>query len=80
MPQKCAFGSMVPLLSDHSVIALVSCFYMDGDVESVSGIYQLSWDYGGNLAWHTMTQKVKYQRYNAVAMAIPDEWTNCTIT
>ena len=71
---------MVPLLSDHSVIVLISCFYMDGDTENFSGkIYQLSWDYGGNLAWHTMTQTVKYQRYMAVAMAIPDEWTSCTI-
>ena len=69
---------MVPLLFDHSVIALVSCF---SKMENFSGkIYQLSWDYGGNLVWHTMIKKVKYHRYSAVAMAIPDEWTNCTIT
>ena len=71
---------MIPMLADHSVIALVSCLYRVDKVDVFSGkIYQLSWNYGGNLAWQEMTQKVKYQRYSAVAMAIPDEWTNCTV-
>ena len=76
------FGSMVPLLSDHSVFALVSCVNdVFNNTDVISGeIYQLSWNYGGNLEWHTMTQTLKYKRSVAVAMAIPDEWTNCTIT
>ena len=72
---------MVPLLSDHSVIALISCLNRDNGTDNISGkVYQLSWNYEGSLRWQERIQKVKYQRYNAVAMAIPDEWTNCTIS
>ena len=75
LPQKCLFGSMVPLLTDQSVIALIGCS------NNFNGkIYRLSWNYRGNLVWNTMTQLLKYERYTAVAMVIPDEWTKCTIT
>ena len=81
LPQKCASGSMVPLLTDHSAIALIGCLDEKENEDKFNGkIYHLSWDYGGNLVWKTMNQLLKYQRWNAVAMVIPDNFTNCKIT
>ena len=76
LPQSCSYGSMVTLPSDNEAI-LVGCF--DASMTAATEkIYKLTWQ-GEHLQWVTLPQMLKYARYGAVAMLIPNSLTNCTI-
>lgn len=79
LPQKCEYGSMLPLPDGESAI-LVGCHYYDNSYSSVYSdqIFQLSWNDEDNLEWSTMSQKLKFKRRASVVMMIPDELTTCT--
>ena len=73
MPQKCAYGSLVTLPNDNEAV-LVGC--EDENLDFTEKIYKLTWQ-GEHLNWVTMAQELKYPRYDAVAMLVQNEITNC---
>ena len=73
LPQKCAYGSMVTLPNDNEAV-LVGC--EDENLDFTEKIYKLTWQ-GEHLNWVTMAQELKYPRYDAVAMLVQNEITNC---
>ena len=73
MPQKCAYGSLVTLPNDNEAV-LVGC--EDENYDITENIYKLTWQ-GEHLIWVIMAQKLKYPRYDAVAMLVQNEITNC---
>ena len=70
LPRSCSHGSMVTLPGDNEAV-LVGCKYSD------ENIYKLTWE-GEHLQWVTLPQVLKFARYGAVAMLIPNSLTDCT--
>ena len=71
MPKKCMELALVTIPNGEGIIA-VGCENTD--------IYRLVWKDENTLEWSTMTQKLKYKRYeNAAAMYIPNDMVTCNL-
>ena len=46
--------------------------------EPTDAVYELVNTEDNGLMWEKMSQKLKYPRYDTVAMLIPDELVNCS--
>ena len=66
---------MIPTPDGKGVI-LLGCDEESDIKYETENIYRLMWK-GSELEWVIMNQKLKYPRWNLVAMLIPDELTNC---
>ena len=75
LPHKCFRPTMIPTPDGEGVI-LLGCDEESDIKYETENIYRLMWK-GSELEWVIMNQKLKYPRWNLVAMLIPDELTNC---
>ena len=74
LPQTCDHPSIVQSPDGQGVI-LLGCFE---NGEPTDAIYELVNTQNKGLMWEKMSQKLKYPRYDTVAMLIPDELVNCS--
>ena len=68
MPRACMEHSVVKTPNGQGVIA-VGC--------QTDDIFKLEWKDETTLEWSTMTQKLKYSRYENAAMYVPNHMVNC---
>ena len=73
LPQTCDHPSIVQSPDGQGVI-LLGCFENGAPTDA---IYELVNSDDNGLMWNKMSQKLKYPRYDTVAMLIPDELANC---
>ena len=71
MPKACNSHASVKTPNGEGII-VVGCGW-----SSTNDIYKLEWKDDTTLEWSTMTQKLKYPRFENAAMYVPNHMVNC---
>ena len=75
MPRACSSHAVVKTPNSEGIIVL-GCGE-GGGVSDSSDLFKLEWKDETTLEWSTMTQKLKYPRFENAAMYVPNHMVNC---